>query len=244
MTTVRHPGKAANRKSHKVGASSPSARASGLGGSRNTLRVSETFLSIQGESTYAGLPCFFIRLSGCNLRCRYCDTVYAYAEGAETTTAALVRQFVAERAACVEITGGEPLLQPALPRLAQALLDHGAEPLLLETNGSRDISVVPDDVVVIMDVKCPGSGESGSFDRRNLARLRARDEVKFVIGDRADYEWARGFIDEHGLTECRRVVLFSGVRGVLAPELLGRWILDDRLRVRLQLQLHTYLGLA
>lgn len=209
-----------------------------------SVKVIETFVSLQGESTYAGLSCFFIRLAGCNLRCRYCDTTNAYEGGRDIAVEALVKEAALARTAIIEITGGEPLLQAAFPELATALRD-GVEgrPVLVETNGSRDLSVVPDGVAAIVDVKSPGSGEGKSFDMANLARLRPSDEVKFVLTDRPDYEWARDFLNLHGLAARCRAVLFSPAWGALTAGDLGRWILEDRLPVRLQLQLHKVLGM-
>ncbi len=207
-----------------------------------TVRVTEAFVSLQGESTWAGLPCFFIRLSGCNLRCRYCDTRHAYEEGAETPVSELVEAFVKSGVPLVEITGGEPLLQPGFADLAAGLLPHGGT-VLVETNGSRDLSVVPAGVIAIMDLKCPGSGESDAMDFGNIGRLRPCDEVKFVIGDRGDFEWACGLVERHHLAGRCRAVLFSPVFGALAAGVLGEWILAARLPVRLQLPLHKVLGI-
>ena len=207
-----------------------------------TLEVCETFEALQGESTYAGLLCFFIRLSGCNLRCRYCDTQYAYGDGMMMPVADLVELAGRSRAPIVELTGGEPLLQEASGALLAGLAGLGKSAVLVETNGSADISVIPEGVVAVMDVKCPGSGVDGSFDEANTGRLRAADEVKFVISDRADYEWAAEFVTEHGLTDRCNAVLFSPVWTVLEPGELGTWIQNDALPVRLQVQLHKLLG--
>jgi 7-carboxy-7-deazaguanine synthase len=208
-----------------------------------TVSLCETFVSIQGESTYAGLPCFFIRLAGCNLRCTYCDTAYAWTGGKERSVTALVRECAAHRAPLVEITGGEPLLQPGCAALAMALRGIPGKTVLVETNGSRDISVLPPGVIAIMDVKCPGSGQSVAFDMTNLARLRPTDEVKFVLCDRGDYEWAKAFVAEHRLAERCHAVLFSPAHGRLETALLARWLLQDCLPVRLQVQLHRLLGM-
>ena len=208
-----------------------------------TVSVCETFVSIQGESTYAGLPCFFIRLAGCNLRCRYCDTTYAYNPGLEAPIPDLVNAYRDSRAAIVEITGGEPLLQPGFRELATALRDLGGKPVLVETNGSRDISAIPAGVVAIMDVKCPASGESEAMDPANLRRLRPQDEVKFVLSDRKDYEWAREFVRRHDLSRCCHAVLFSPVWGAVNARELGEWILADNLPVRVQVQLHKVMGM-
>jgi 7-carboxy-7-deazaguanine synthase len=203
------------------------------------LRVNEIFHSIQGESTYAGMPCVFVRLTGCNLRCSWCDTEYAFEEG----TAMSVDQVLAEvdRLGCslVEITGGEPLLQPEALDLMRALLerDYG---VLLETGGSLPIESVPRGVVRIVDLKCPGSGESDRNRWENLDQLDSSDQVKFVIRDRADYEWARRVLHERELTK-RCAVLFSPVHGVLDAGELAGWVLADRLPVRVQVQLHKLL---
>lgn len=208
-----------------------------------TVTVTETFVSLQGESTWAGLPCYFIRLTGCNLRCTYCDTRYAYAGGQLTSVEDLAAAFRRSGAAIAEITGGEPLLQEGCIALAQRLRECSTYPVLIETNGSRDISRIPDDVIAVMDLKCPGSGESDAMDLANIARLRPCDEVKFVIGDRSDFEWACDTVRRHGLPGRCHAVLFSPVSGRLAADTLGRWILDAVLPVRLQIPLHKILGI-
>jgi len=205
-----------------------------------TVEVCETFVSIQGESTYAGQSCFFVRLAGCNLSCSYCDTPQARTAGSGTATAIaiLVKDCVASSAAIAEITGGEPLLQPGFRPLAAALRKSTKKPVLVETNGSRDISCVPADVVAIMDLKTPGSGMSDEMDMANMGRLRPQDEVKFVLTDRADYDWACRLTREHGLNERCHAVLFSPAFGRLEPGELGGWILADKIPARLQLQIH------
>ena len=208
------------------------------------MKAAETFVSIQGESTYAGLPCFFIRLAGCNLRCAYCDTVRAWSGGEERSIPRLVDEFRRSGLALAEITGGEPLLQPETPALAGALLEAGANPVLVETNGSFDIGPLPAGAVAVMDVKCPGSGAGDSFNPVNLRRLRPRDEVKFVLSDRADFEWAAAFVRRHGLTSRCGAVLFSPVADRLAGRDLAAWLVEARLPVRLQIQLHKALGVA
>ena len=200
------------------------------------LQVCETYPSIQGESTWAGWPCFFIRLSGCNLRCSYCDTVYAYADGEACSISQLLEEFRSSNLKLVEVTGGEPLLQPEVIELLHALKQYGT--VLLETNGSQDISRVPESVVIIMDIKCPGSNESKSIDWQNIQRLRITDEVKFVIGGRSDYVWARDVVLKNHLADRCHAVLFSPVSGVLEPAWLANWLIADRLSVRLNLQLH------
>lgn len=204
-----------------------------------SVRVTEVFTSIQGESTWAGLPCFFVRLSGCNLRCSYCDTKHAYPQGRLTTIASLAARFARGTAALAEITGGEPLAQPGFRDLARSLLATGkGRPVLVETNGSLDLSLIPDRAIAIMDVKCPGSGESAAMDMENLKRLRSHDEVKFVIADRKDFIWARGVVRKWRLTERCHAVLFSPVAESLPSGTLASWVLDSGLPVRVQVQLH------
>lgn len=203
-----------------------------------TLKVNEIFYSIQGESSFAGYPCVFVRLTGCNLRCSYCDTQYAYVEGEELAISPLVKRVRAFECPLVEITGGEPLLQNETPELIYTLLNEG-HTVLLETNGSLDISPVDFRCVRILDVKCPSSGQSPCNDLTNLQRLSSRDEVKFVIGDRADYDYARQILRElAGRSPEVSCVHFSPVFGKMKPDTLAGWILDDHLPVRLQLQLH------
>ena len=203
------------------------------------MKVCEIFTSIQGESTFAGVPCTFIRMAGCNLRCSYCDTVYAYEEGAELSGEEIVKRIQAAGLKTVEITGGEPLLQPGVSPLVKSLLDLGYR-VLIETNGSQDIQGIDRRAVIILDIKTPGSGMSGKAKLSNLHFLKPEDEVKFVITDRKDYEWSRSFVREHSL-EGRCKVLFSPAFGMLDPQDLSRWILEDRLEVRLNLQLHKYI---
>jgi len=215
-----------------------------------SLQVSETFVSIQGESTFAGWPCFFIRLTGCNLRCAYCDTTYAFTGGEPKTIPQLVDEFRVSGLTLVEVTGGEPLLQPGTPALLKAL--QAARPgavVLVETNGSRDISIVPPEVIAIMDIKCPASGvgrTSGAgeaFDWQNLERLRPQDEVKFVISERADFDWAVRIVNEQHLATKCHAVLFSPVSGRVEPAALAEWLLASRGPARLNLQLHKLAGL-
>jgi 7-carboxy-7-deazaguanine synthase len=212
------------------------------GGAADTLRVAETFASLQGESTWAGLPCFFIRLAGCNLDCRYCDTRAARdpAVGEDLTLAALVARAVSAAVPLVEITGGEPLMQKETPALCRALVDAG-KTVLVETNGSLPLDRLPSEVIRIMDVKCPASGMADRLHRANFATLRPRDEVKFVLADRADYDYACCILRDHRLTERTANLLFSPAWGLLDPADLAAWILADRLPVRLQLQLHKIL---
>ncbi|MDD4869771.1 MAG: radical SAM protein [Kiritimatiellae bacterium] len=209
-----------------------------------TVNVCETFVSIQGESTYAGLPCFFIRLAGCNLRCKYCDTKYAYKAGRDVNVPDLVRQCKDCNVVIVEITGGEPLLQTGFAELAKALRDKTGKKVLVETNGSCNISVIPDRVAAIMDIKCPGSGESESMDVGNIRRLRPYDEVKFVLSSRSDYLWAKKFVGKHKLESYCNAVLFSPVYGKINARMLGEWIIKDQLPVRLQVQMHKVIRMT
>jgi 7-carboxy-7-deazaguanine synthase len=215
--------------------------------------ITEIFKSIQGEGTRAGLPCIFVRLTGCNLRCTWCDTAYAFYSGAKMPVEDALTKVReaggdgANRISLVEITGGEPLLQPETPELAAKLLADGYT-VMIETSGERFVGVLPREVIKIVDVKCPDSGEADTFDKANLDAIDAKDEVKFVISSRRDYEFARDFTREHGL--CARVhgVLFSPVFadpegkwvGLSARD-LAEWILADRLPVRLGLQLHKFI---
>ncbi len=204
------------------------------------LTVNEIFLSVQGESTYAGRPCVFVRLTGCDLRCTWCDTAYAFHEGQRMSVDEVLQRVDAFGSPLVEVTGGEPLLQRDVYPLMERLLEAGRT-VLLETGGQVDVSAVPGGVVKIMDVKCPGSGESDRNDWGNIDRLRSRDQVKFVIKDRADYEYARDLVGRHALDRRCAAVLFSPVHQVLDSRQLSAWILEDRLPVRLQLQIHKYI---
>jgi len=203
------------------------------------VKICEIFTSIQGESSYAGLPCTFIRLTGCNLRCTYCDTTYAYAEGSECSEEEVAGIVGDSGVKLVEITGGEPLLQEDVYPFIERLLDSGYT-VLVETNGSIDIRKIDRRAVLILDMKTPGSGMSGEMNFSNLAHLKQSDEIKFVLTGRADYEWAKEIMSKYALGEkCR--VLLSPAFGNLSPEHLAGWILEDRLDVRLNLQLHTYI---
>jgi 7-carboxy-7-deazaguanine synthase len=204
------------------------------------LTVNEIFHSIQGESTHAGRPCVFVRLTACDLRCRWCDTPYAFHEGRKMSVDEVVADVEARGCPMVEVTGGEPLLQPDVYPLMQRLLDTG-KTVLIETGGHRSIADVPAGVIRIMDVKCPGSGESEKNDWGNLARLTPADEVKFVIADRRDYEFARDVVLREDLPARVAAVLFSPVHGELDPRLLSEWVIADRLAVRVQLQVHKYI---
>jgi 7-carboxy-7-deazaguanine synthase len=203
------------------------------------LRVSEVFLSIQGETSRTGLPTVFIRLTGCPLRCRWCDTTYSFQGGETIALEELLRQVAAFGVGTVCVTGGEPLAQKACPALLTALCDEGYS-VSLETSGAYDIAVVDPRVSRIVDIKPPGSGESERNLWENIPMLNARDEVKFVLASRADYDWARVAVRQHELIG-RCPVLFSPVQGELDPQQLAEWILADRLPVRMQVQLHKIL---
>ena len=218
--------------------------------------ITEIFKSIQGESSYAGLPCVFVRLTGCNLRCTWCDTAYAFHGGTKYAVGEILTRveelFGAETTSrecqrLVEITGGEPLLQPETPDLAQKLLEAGYK-VLIETSGERDVSKLPREVVKIIDVKCPDSGEGGTFRLDNLNVLELKDEIKFVIASRRDYEFARDFTAEHNLVGRVHDVLFSPVFAdpegkwpAMDARALAEWILADGLPVRLGLQIHKFI---
>ncbi|MBS3762335.1 MAG: radical SAM protein [Planctomycetes bacterium] len=201
------------------------------------LRVSEIFRSIQGESTLAGTPCTFVRLAGCNLNCSYCDTRYAAeSEGIAKSGDQICREVLALGTDLICITGGEPLLQKNTLVLVQRFLDEGKW-VQVETNGSQNITPLPNDCSCILDVKCPGSGEAGTGYEKNFAMLKPNDEVKFVISDRKDFDWAIDFVIAQGLME-KCPVLFSPVYGILSAQNLAHWILESGYDVRLQLQLH------
>ena len=204
-----------------------------------TLQINEIFYSIQGEATHAGRPCAFVRLTGCDLRCRWCDTEYAFHEGTPMTIAEIVRRVVAFGCPLVEVTGGEPLLQRCTPALVAALLDQGYE-VLVETGGHHDIGILDSRARVVLDLKCPGSSEEARNRWANLPLLRPGDAVKFVIADRRDYEWSREVIRSHAL-ERRCSVFLSSAQSEMEPVRLAEWMLEDRLPVRLQLQLHKVL---
>lgn len=200
------------------------------------MRITEIFHSIQGESTFAGRPCVFVRLTGCPLRCSWCDTDYAFYGGSEQPMDAIVDTVRAYDCPLVEVTGGEPLAQPECSALLSRLCDEGFT-VLLETSGAIDTASVDPRVRVILDVKCPGSGMAGRMHWPNVERLRTQDEAKFVIKDRIDYEWAKETVARFGIDR-RCTVLFSPVFGALDPRQLAEWVLADRLPVRYQLQLH------
>jgi len=204
------------------------------------LTVNEIFHSIQGESTYAGEPCVFVRLTACDLRCSWCDTAYAFYEGRKMSIDDVIDAVDGYGCPTVEITGGEPLLQQDVYPLMTRLLERGKR-VLVETGGHRSIAAVPRDVIKIVDVKCPGSGEAAKMDWDNLGRLAPADQVKFVIKDRTDYEYARAVVQRERLNERTGAVLFSPVHGVMGARALAEWILADRLPVRLQLQAHKFI---
>jgi 7-carboxy-7-deazaguanine synthase len=204
------------------------------------LTVNEIFYSIQGESTRAGRPCVFIRLTACDLRCSWCDTAYAFHEGHKMSVDEVVAEAGRHGCPLVEITGGEPLLQEDVYPLMERLLENGRT-VMLETGGHRPTTRVPGAVVKILDVKCPGSGEAARNDWTNLDTLRPHDEVKFVVQDRADYEFAVATIARHNLPERCAAILVSPVHGVLHPRVLSEWLLADRVPARLQLQIHKYI---
>jgi len=201
------------------------------------LQINEIFYSIQGESTHAGRPCVFVRLTGCNLRCKWCDTEYAFYEGRQMQIAEVAEIVRGYRCDLVEVTGGEPLLQEGVYALIDAMLKSG-QTVMIETSGASDVSRLDPRVIKIMDLKCPGSGECERNLWSNLDHLTARDEIKFVVADRADYEWARDTIATRELAHRAGVLLLSPVYGQLDPASLAAWILEDRLPARMQLQMH------
>ena len=204
-----------------------------------SLRIFEIFHSLQGESSRVGLPTVFVRLTGCLLRCGYCDTEYAFHGGSTQTLEQILREVAQYQAQYVCVTGGEPLAQKACHELLSALCDAGYS-VSLETSGAMDISQVDDRVSVIMDIKTPGSGEESKNLWTNIPYLKAKDEVKFVLADRADYDWAKQILEKYQLTE-KSPVLFSPVYKTLPPADLAKWVLEDHLPVRMQLQLHKIL---
>jgi 7-carboxy-7-deazaguanine synthase len=202
--------------------------------------INEIFYSVQGESSYAGQPCVFVRLTACDLRCSWCDTPYAFHEGSKRPLDAVLHDVDRYDCPLVEVTGGEPLLQEDVYPLMDALVARG-KTVLLETGGHRSTARVPADVVTILDVKCPGSGEAHRMDWDNLDRLRPHDEVKFVIKDRADYEFARDVVRQRDLATRAAAIHFSPVHGEMDLRTLSEWVLADRLPVRVQVQLHKYI---
>ena len=204
------------------------------------LTINEIFHSIQGESTHAGRPCVFVRLTACDLRCSWCDTPYAFTEGRKMSLDEVVQRVDEFDCEVVELTGGEPLLQKDVYPLMERLL-HDGRTVMIETGGHLSADAIPAGVIRIIDVKCPASGEADRMHWANLDQLRSSDEIKFVIQDRADYEYAREVVATHDLIARCHAVLFSPVHDALDPKDLARWILEDRLVVRLQLQSHKYI---
>lgn len=201
--------------------------------------VTEIFKSIQGESSFAGWPCSFVRTTGCNLRCSWCDTEYAFSGGKEISIPEILHAIEPFQCELVELTGGEPLLQADLPELAHELL-HKNHKVLVETSGALDISVLPVEVIKIMDIKCPDSGMMHEMNWGNLDKLNADDELKFVINSRADYDWSVKILYDYQLYK-QNLVLFSPVYQKMPPQQLAEWILEDNLPVRFQIQLHKVL---
>jgi 7-carboxy-7-deazaguanine synthase len=204
------------------------------------LTINEIFYSIQGESTFVGRPCVFVRLSACDLRCSWCDTEYAFHQGQKQSLDDVLAEVERLNCPLVEVTGGEPLLQEEVYPLMQSLLDRGRT-VLLETGGHRSTADVPPPVVTILDVKCPGSGEAHRTEWSNLERLRPHDEAKFVVTDREDYEYARDVIGQYDLGARAAAVHLSPVHDVMDLRLLSEWVLADRLPARVQVQLHKYI---
>jgi 7-carboxy-7-deazaguanine synthase len=204
-----------------------------------SLNICEIFNSIQGESSYAGLPCVFVRLTGCNLRCSYCDTAYAYDNGMDMTEDAVIEKVMQAGVRLVEITGGEPLLQGEVHGFMKNLLDAGCK-VLVETNGSVSIADIDTRAIVILDFKTPGSGMSDKMDLENLKRIKPSDEVKFVLTGRHDYDWSKKIICKYNLTnKCH--ILISPAYGILKPDNLAVWMMEDKLQARFNLQLHKYI---
>ena len=203
------------------------------------LKVNEIFFSIQGESSYAGLSCIFVRLTYCNLRCSYCDTEYAFYEGEDKSIDEIISEVKKYGCKLIEVTGGEPLVQNESLELMKKLCDEGFE-VMLETSGSLPIKDVDKRVKIIMDLKCPSSKMEKKNFYKNIDYLKPTDEVKFVIGNRKDYEWSKEIINKYKLID-RSQILFSVVFGELEPVTLVNWILNDKLNVRYQLQMHKYI---
>jgi len=210
-----------------------------MGSREDTLVIHEIYSSIQGESTFAGLPCTFVRTTGCNLRCVWCDTPQAFYGGTRMSRVDVLAKALSFRTPLVELTGGEPLLQPGVFRLMAELCDAGRS-VLVETSGEADVSSIDARVHKVMDLKCPGSGEAHRNRWSNLEHITPADEIKFVLADRADYEWMRAVIREHRLTDRTPNLLASTAFGRLAPKELVAWVLDDALPVRVQIQMHKY----
>jgi 7-carboxy-7-deazaguanine synthase len=203
------------------------------------MRITEIYKSVQGETQYAGLPCTLVRTTGCDLRCTYCDSAFSFYGGRDMTLDEIVSEVEAQGAPLVLLTGGEPMLQKEMPALAARLLERGYR-VMIETSGAHPLDALPADVVRIVDVKTPGSGESHRMRWESLEGLRPRDAVKFVLTSEADYQWAAEIIRSRGLAE-RTEVLLSPMHGRLAPDALVTWMLRDRLPARLNLQIHKYI---
>jgi len=204
-----------------------------------SLKLAEIFKSIQGESTFVGLACSFVRLAGCNLRCSYCDTPYAWETKFELTIPQIIEKIESHKTRIVEITGGEPLLQDEVYKLLERLLTLNYK-VLLETNGSLDVSQVNDKVVKIIDIKCPGSGMSDKMYWDNLDKLNSHDEIKFVLSNKSDYDWAKKLMKKYSL-ENRGNILFGAAYGKLPLKDVAEWILEDNLNVRVNPQLYKYI---
>lgn len=204
------------------------------------LKINEIFYSIQGESTFTGLPFVFVRLTGCNLRCRYCDTRYAYEEGRQMEIGEVIDHVVRFNCKRVTITGGEPLLQTETPDLISQLI-HDGYVVSVETNGSLDISGLDRRCTKVVDIKCPSSGMQDHNLLSNIGRLGNQDQLKFIIADRKDFEFASGIIEKMDRPLPAGNILFSPAHGQLGPDQLAQWILDDGMEVRLQIQLHKYI---
>ena len=202
------------------------------------LKINEIFYSIQGESSFNGMPCIFIRLTYCNLRCSYCDTEYAFYEGQDMSIQDIIHEIQRYDCKLVEVTGGEPLMQEECINLMKTLLNKNYQ-VMLETGGSLPLNEVPKKVIKIVDFKCPSSNMSKKNDWAIIKNLNSKDEVKFVIGDKDDYEWTKKKINEYNLND--KTILFSPVHDILDPKILSDWILKDNLKVRLQMQLHKYI---
>jgi len=203
------------------------------------MKVVEIFTSIQGESSHAGKLCTFVRMAGCNLRCTYCDTQYAYEQGEEISEDSIIKKVKSAGIQLVELTGGEPLLQKGTVTLIKRLLDEGFD-VLVETNGSYSIKDVDKGAIVILDIKTPGSGMSDKMDFSNIDQIKLDDEIKFVITNRGDYEWTKDIISKYDLAD-RGLVLLSPAYGILDPQDLIQWMIEDGINARLNLQLHKYI---
>lgn len=204
------------------------------------MNINEIFYSIQGESSYVGVPTVFVRFTGCSLRCNWCDTQKAYYNGSDLTASQIIKKIEGFQCKIVQITGGEPLDQSDFVILVKLLRDRGYD-VSVETSGAKDTSVIPEGVRVVMDLKCPGSGMSENMDWENLSRLKDIDEIKFVVENREDYQWAIGVMDKYGLSGNN--IFFSPVHEKMDARQLAEWMLADKLQARLQVQMHKLLGL-